>query len=100
MTKHMDKSSVSLFQEACTGTGKTYKIDFVTTGDPGENYLTFELTNGMISGYSISSGGDRPLETISVNFTKVDMRYTSFDQDQKTATPVNASYDLASGKKA
>ena len=33
--------------------------------------MTIELVNVMISGFSTHSGGDRPSESITLNFTKV-----------------------------
>lgn len=100
MTKSMDTASVKLFQEAVTGAAKDYKIDFISTGDPGDLYLQIELTNALISGYSISSGGDRPSESINVNFTKVQFKYVDFDQHHKPGTPVIGGYDLATAKKS
>ena len=100
ITKSMDSSSVKLFQEATTGSAKDYKIDFVSTGDPGDLYLQVELTNTLISGYSISSGGDRPTESVSLNFTKVQFKYVDFDQNHKPGTPVIGGYDLATAKKS
>ena len=60
-----------LLNEALQGEGKTVKIDFCKT-DKGklEVFTTYTLTNCMISGYSMSSGGDRPTESPSLNFTK------------------------------
>lgn len=72
VTKPLDSATIGLLTEAYIGEGKTVKIDFCTTQkDEMKTYLTFELTNTMISGHSFSSGGDRPSESISLNFTKI-----------------------------
>jgi type VI secretion system secreted protein Hcp len=61
-------------------------------------YLTLTLTNNMISGYSISSGGDRPMESLTLNFTKIEYKNIPRDiahaeQGQKIYT-----YDAATGE--
>jgi hypothetical protein len=33
-----------------------------------------QIEGGLLSGWSISSGGDRPTETITLNFTHVEFR--------------------------
>src|SRR5579864_7871476 len=74
VTKPTDIASVKLLDESLQGDGKDVTIDFCKT-DKGNLsvYLTFVLNNTMISGYSTSSGGDRPQESLSFNFTKVMM---------------------------
>ena len=99
VTKSMDSSSAYLFQQACTGSaGKKVEIHLVTTGSPGDIYMTYELSNALVSGYSVSSGGDRPSESVSFNFTKIQMKYSQFDEKHKNTANHPASYDLASTK--
>ena len=99
VTKTMDSASAYLFQQACTGSaGKKVEIHLVTTGSPGDIYMTYELTNALVSGYSVSSGGDRPAESVSFNFTKIAMKYSQFDEKHKNTANHPASYDLASTK--
>jgi type VI protein secretion system component Hcp len=42
-------------------------------GNPGENvtYAEYVLSNVLISSDSVSSSGERPSETLTLNFTKV-----------------------------
>jgi len=99
VTKAMDTASSKLFVESATGNaGKTVKIDLVSTGSPGDTYTTYTLTNTLISGYSISSGGDRPSESISLNFTKIEYKLTPYNAKNEAGTPVTVSYDLSTGK--
>ena len=98
-TKSMDSASALLFQEACAGSaGKKVTIDLVTTGNPGDLYMQYTLHNALISGYSCSSSGDRPSESVSLNFTKIEMKYTQFDEKHKVVNNFPASYDLATTK--
>lgn len=94
ITKLMDESSPDLFTEACTGDGKTVTIDFCKTGTEVETYMQYELENCMISGYSVSSGGDRPQESISLSFTKITMTYTPTEIDGTLGDPIPAGYDM------
>eukprot|EP00913_Durusdinium_trenchii_P010529 g9873.t1 len=78
-------------REACSGrTGKRTVIHLVTTGNPGETYIEYTLTNTLIASYSIDSNGDRPIETIKLNFTKLEVKYTPFDENQRRLSMSNA----------
>jgi type VI secretion system secreted protein Hcp len=99
ITKLMDSASPKLMVESATGAaGKTVKIDLVSTGSPGNTYVTYTLTNALISSYSVSSGGDRPSESLSISFTKIEYKFTPYDDKNKAGTPVTVSYDLATTK--
>jgi type VI secretion system secreted protein Hcp len=95
ITKLMDSTSPLLFQEGLIGKACTAKIDLVETGsDQLNTCLELTLTNAMISGYSVSSGGDRPSESISINFSKIEYKYTPYDDQHKAGTAVPVTYDL------
>jgi type VI secretion system secreted protein Hcp len=99
ITKQLDGASPKLFTESVTGAvGKKVEIHLVNTGNPGNTYVEYVLTNSLISGYSVSSGGDRPTESISINFTKLEFKFTPFDDKNKAGTPVTVNYDLTSTK--
>ena len=96
LTKSQDISTVGLLTEALQGDGVKATIDFCRTNkDQMDVYLTMELENVMISGYSVSSGGDRPSESISLNFTKIMVKGTQMKMDGSAAEPANISYDLS-----
>ena len=99
VTKVMDKCTPKLFTEACVGKAKLVKIDLVQTGEQLETYMSYELENALISGYSVSTGGDRPMENLSFNFTKVVMKYTPYDNEHNPGSPIPAGYDVSLGKK-
>ncbi len=95
LTKQTDKASPKIFAESTVGQAKPSVIEFVETGpDFQEVFLRFELTDTLISGYSLSSGGDRPSENLSLNFTKVEMKYTPYNEQHKALSPIPAGYDL------
>jgi type VI secretion system secreted protein Hcp len=99
----MDKSSINIFDLSISDAkGKTYKIDFVKTavsaGGENEIFLHYELENCLISGYSLSSGGDTPSESISLNFTKVTEKFQDYGAGNADAKPVTKGYNLADAK--
>lgn len=76
VTKSMDNASNELFTEALNGKGKKVTIDFVRVENGKEvTYMSIELENTLISGYSIGGSGgdshDKPTETLALNFTKI-----------------------------
>ena len=100
VTKRLDKSSTKLFQDAVGGDlSKTVKFKFTTTTkDKVDTFLAYELTNCGLSGYSISSGGDAPTESLSLNFTKIMMTYTERDPSIG-GSPDTVGYDLTTMSK-
>ncbi len=94
--KDLDSSSVPLISDALNGTDTdSVEIDFVSTSKgKAQTYLKLDLTNTLIGNYSTSSGGDRPTESLSLNFTKIAFAYTpvkctaqtfSYDQTENKA---------------
>ncbi len=97
VTKLMDSTSPLLAQEALIGKAVTANIELTETGaDKLNTYLTINLTNTMISGYSMSSGGDRPSESLSLNFTKIEFTYQGFNDQHVADASLKKSftYDL------
>ncbi len=96
INKVSDSSSTKLFAEACTGKiGKTVTLHLVTTGSPGEMYIEYVLTNALVASYSVDTSGDRPVETVQLNFTKMEMKYIPHDENHKPQSPMIASYDVS-----
>ena len=99
-TKEMDQSSPYLFNEGCVGKGLKAVFHFCrTAGNQLETYLEVELENALVSNYSVSSGGDRPSESISLNFTKILMKYIPWKEDHAKEAPHPAGYNLSEGVK-
>lgn len=92
VTKATDSSSPLFLKEALMGSvGKTVQIDFCRGHGDQTPYLQYTLTNTLVSKYSISSGGDRPSESISLNFQKITMTATS---QTPNGTPISVSFDV------
>ena len=100
VTKVSDSSAAALFQASCTGSGgKTVKIHLTTTGDPGKTYIEYTLEQALIANYTVNSSGDRPIETIRLNFTKIEVKYKKLDQNNQEVGQDVSVYDAALGMK-
>jgi type VI secretion system secreted protein Hcp len=98
VTKQQDNASPQLATKAFIGTdGEDVTLHLTTTSDQGVNtILELVLTDTLISGFSISSGGDRPTESISLNFTKIQSTfYNQAIDSTEAATPFPVTYNLA-----
>jgi type VI secretion system secreted protein Hcp len=96
VTKAMDIASPQLFLDAVAGTMQSkVEIDFTrTVQNKVQTYLKYVLTDTGLSGYSVSSGGDTPSESFSLNFTQLQETYTNFNPDGTAGTPETVGYDL------
>lgn len=97
LSKSTDIASADLFMQAVCGKslGKA-EIHFIQTGGADKKeqvFLTLELDSPIISSYSASSGGERPTETFSINFTKISYKYDSFT-GEKVVTGTAKKWDL------
>lgn len=92
LSKQTDIASADLFMQAIAGKslGKA-EIHFMQTGGPDKKqqvFLKIELTDAIVSSYSASSGGDRPSESFSLNFTQISYQYDAFSGTSvSTGTP-------------
>jgi type VI secretion system secreted protein Hcp len=99
VTKLTDVASPKLFLDAVAGkldNKVTIKFTTTTKGKV-ETFLTYELENTGLSHYSLSSGGDMPMESLSLNFTKITETFTGM-QPGITGSPETVGYDLTQMK--
>jgi type VI secretion system secreted protein Hcp len=99
VTKDQDSSTGPLVTAALQGEGVDVVIDFVKTSQ-GQlvKYMEYKLTNTMISGWSTSSGGDRPSESLSLNFTKIEVDPTTIDATGTASNAKPITYDVGLAK--
>ncbi|MBU6419096.1 MAG: type VI secretion system tube protein Hcp [Proteobacteria bacterium] len=100
VSKSLDNASGGLLKEALSSGGKAkLVISFVRTDGTGaDTFLEITLTDTMISGYSMSSGGDKPSESLSFNFTKIEVKFTPMKEDGTKGSPFPVTYDLGQQK--
>jgi type VI secretion system secreted protein Hcp len=73
ITKAHDTASPLLMQAAVTGRHFKNATLYVRKAGAAQPYLEYKLSDVIVSGYQTSSGGDRPTESMSLNFTKIEM---------------------------
>jgi len=76
---------IELFQDKCTDCGSTRTP-----------YIQLTMEEVLISGFSESSGGQVPSESVSLNYTKIEWCYSQ--QDGKVEPLECVGYDLQTGK--
>ena len=104
ITKYLDKSSPLILEKCCTGE----KIDkailrCVRTGTAAgpHVYLEIEMDRMIVSGYATSGtpgDGGVPMETISLNFARVNIQYFNVDERGQAAGVTKAGYDIAENR--
>jgi type VI secretion system secreted protein Hcp len=99
-TKVNDVASEPLFRESLDGKAKEALIHFTKSNDAGgfETYLELKLTECLVGSYSLASGGDKPTESLSLNFTKIEYKYIPYDSAHKPLSPLTGGYDLKATK--
>lgn len=97
VTKTMDIASPLLLKDAIGGKAVVAKIEITQTDNSGKHvaFQKYILTDTLISGYSLSSGGDRPSESLSLNFAKIDSEYLSINDKFESTTTGHVIYDIA-----
>ncbi|WP_291295948.1 type VI secretion system tube protein Hcp [Elioraea sp.] len=95
VTKSMDKASPKLFEAALiSNEGKMVKVVMTRTGKELTELCSYKFENTLVSGYSVSSGGDTPSESLSLNFAKFEYSYTGSDVAGKDASKMKVGYDI------
>jgi type VI secretion system secreted protein Hcp len=97
IAKMLDKASSGLMLACASGKHiPQITITFVRRGEKPQDYLTVTLSDVLISGYSTSAGGDVPMESLSLNFTKVEFKNVGMGPTGQTAPGGVFTYDLKS----
>lgn len=99
ITKQTDKSSEKLFKSLLKGEDVGQAVISFVASSKGESvaYATLTIEEVIISGFSMSSGGDHPTESVSLNFTKFDWSFTGRDAKQG-GQPTHLIYSIVENK--
>ncbi len=98
ITKLQDKASPDLFKESTIGKGKKAVFHITKQGEKIEEIMKIELTDAMISSYSISVAQDRPVETITISYTEMLMTVTPTDDKNNVQAPLVYGYSGVKGQ--
>lgn len=99
VTKDVDHASGEILKAAATAfKGESVEIVFLRTGNPGEAYLTFKLTDALVSKLGVSGdGADRPSETIEIDFTELEIICKTLDEANVSEDTMHITYNAATG---
>lgn len=101
--KLADSSVAALLKEALTGSaGQEAIISFVRTGSAKvEEYMSYKLTNCIVSGYDIDGEGEAvPEETLTLTYSAIEVSYKDHDASNKGGSPQRVRYDVKAAKAA
>lgn len=101
VTKDWDPvSSSKLFEESVSGKlDNLVELSFTTTGgSKQEMFLVVKLKNCGISGYSLSSGGERPTESVSLNYDHIEFIPKIVDEKLGSKDGEKVTFDLTKMK--
>jgi type VI secretion system secreted protein Hcp len=96
VTHEPDRNSSDLYKLSLSGPAKVMRIYFYDDKSK-TTILTVTLEGALISGYNFSGGGGKPMESISINFTKIDWKYVAGYINENEYRP---AYDLETAKGA
>jgi type VI secretion system secreted protein Hcp len=98
VTKYLDAASPVLNQACCEGKEFPQVAVIIGRNDGGRlgELMRYTLRGVLISSISIGGGGgDRPVETLTLNYNKIEWSYTSQRPEQGKERSVEGKWDLA-----
>lgn len=104
VTKFIDSSTPSLNEYCCAG--KPIPEAIITIGRNAAEgsgqlmpFIVYTLTNVVLSNVSVSGGtGGKPVETVSLNFTKIKWELTAQKDDGTKEGTAASTWDMAANK--
>ena len=97
ITKKIDKSSPLLFQHFVKGKNiDEIILDCCQSGDMSDPYQQLILSNVMIASYNQDSKEQK--EYLSLDFTKIETKYTSLNEEHSSAAPICAGFNIATAE--
>jgi type VI secretion system secreted protein Hcp len=99
--KDEDVATIPLIQAAFEGSPVSAQIDFCTTGTgQQEVYYSILMTNTVITAFSQAGADGRPVDSLSLNFTKISFTGTQMDADGTAASPASYGWDISANASA
>lgn len=106
LTKFVDTATPTLNEYCCAG--KAIPTATLTVGRNAAEgdgkvmpFITYTLSNVVLSNVSVSGGaGGKPVETLSLNFTKIKWELTAQKDDGSKEGTAASTWDMAANKLA
>ena len=94
--KQLDKASPKIAVTCADGTHvDTVIVEFCRAGTDKTKFMEYRLTNCIVSDVSTMGGGEFPSEAVSINYGKIEWRYTQQKrQGGRPAGNVAAGWNL------
>jgi type VI secretion system secreted protein Hcp len=95
--KSLDKASPILINHCATGRILSNAVLEIVRSDASRiRYLQLKLAKVLVSGVDLSAGSPEiPIESVSLNFTKVQWTYTEVNADGKALRDISSTWDSA-----
>ncbi len=96
LTLPFSSASPQMFNKCVTGGSFDFIQIDATKAQQGKatTYLTYKLSDVIISALSTEGGGDAPMEQVSFAFAKVEVNYTPQSADGSLVTPIRGAFDF------
>jgi len=98
----MDVASAQIMLEAACGKALTKAtFHFIQTGGKdaeGQEFVEIILEKPILSSYSMSSGGERPQESFSINYIALTEQFNQFEEGGTVKKGEPKGYDLKTNK--
>ena len=95
----MNKATPKLMLACAKGDHiKTAVLTCRKAGGKQQDYMIFKFFDLLISNYSSSGSSEEPTESVSFNFSKMEMEYKEQDEKGGLKGPVGFKYDLKQAK--
>jgi type VI secretion system secreted protein Hcp len=98
VTKYLDAASPVLNQACCEGKDFPQAHVIIGRNDGGRlgELMRYTLSGVLISSISVGGGGgDKPVETLTLNYNKIEWSFTSQRPEQGKERSVEGKWDLA-----
>jgi type VI secretion system secreted protein Hcp len=99
-TMRMCKATPKLLQHCASGKHITSALLTARkAGEQQQEYMKIKFTDLLVSSYQTGGGGEEPLESISLNFAKIEFEYREQKKDGTLDGPIPAGWDLKKNEK-
>ncbi|HKG14294.1 MAG TPA: type VI secretion system tube protein Hcp [Pyrinomonadaceae bacterium] len=101
VTKYLDAASPVLTQSCCEGKAFPTVDIIIGRNDSGAviELMRYTIKNALISSVSIGGGGgDKPVETLTLNYNQITWNYTAQKPEVGNEGNVNGKWNLSTNK--
>jgi type VI secretion system secreted protein Hcp len=101
VTKYLDKASPLLNQKCCEASNLKSVVITIGRNDAGKviPLIIYTMEGVVISSVSVGGGGgDKPVESVSLNYASIKWDYTAQKEESGAAGTVSGSWDVSANK--